>query len=207
MDQKIRLIDGKDIPISKYRHAVIELLFQTGEELYTYQFISKEIIDLVIGKSLELKGSLFSADEATVALNGNDLVGIEIGFTGTCFRKRQITMKPIWDNVGKNDLKLIIKRSRQCRYLTPSIESNSYYVLGLSVKKEWQGKGVGKLLMNNAMERARNLGLKQIQLDVMSNYHAVSFYQALGFQCLVASTSPLPKENGVPTMFRMSSHI
>ena len=204
MNNNIRLIDGKNIILNQYKELIVALLYQTGEELYNYQFISKSNIDSIVSKSWELSGSLFSGDRATVALDGDKLVGMEIGFAGTCFRKRQLAMKPIWDELNKHELNIISHRARQCRYLTPVISKDAYYVLCLSVSKHCQSRGIGKMLLNNAIKKASLLNLGRVQLDVISTYKAVRFYQHLGLQCLVESTSPQAKQNGVPTMFRMS---
>ena len=43
----------------------------------------------------------------------------------------------------------------------------------------WQGKGVGRLLWQNLLERAKALELRELHLD--SDPFAVPFYEALGF--------------------------
>ncbi len=190
--------------LSHYKNSIIALLYQTGEEIYNYQFFSKSNIDLIVSKSWNLTGSLFGADRATVAMDGDNLIGLEIGFPGKCFRKRQLAMKPIWNKLNKKELNIISHRTRHCRYLTPAISSSAYYVLCLSVAKNCQSKGIGKMLLKNVIKKANLLNLGKIQLDVISTYKAVSFYQHMGLQCLVETTSPQAKQNGVPTMFRMS---
>ena len=55
--------------------------------------------------------------------------------------------------------------------------------LGISVQKEYWGLGVGRNLMNMALEWSRHKGIEKISLTVdSSNFRAVSLYQSLGFE-------------------------
>jgi RimJ/RimL family protein N-acetyltransferase len=57
-------------------------------------------------------------------------------------------------------------------------------ILGISVKREWRGKGVGTKLMERAMEWARGSGVvKRVQLEVFAtNEGAMRLYEKLGFE-------------------------
>ena len=51
------------------------------------------------------------------------------------------------------------------------------------VDENARGKGVGKILMNHAMEEARSLGAKSLDLTSRSSREAANkLYQAIGFQ-------------------------
>ncbi len=53
----------------------------------------------------------------------------------------------------------------------------------ISVRKEYQGKGIGSLLMKNVFEIAKNLGKKFVYLFVSAeNRKAIRFYTKLGFK-------------------------
>ena len=86
------------------------------------------------------------------------------------------------------------------------IPNNAYYVLTLCAK--WAAtKGVGRMLINSAIKKARKFGIHKIHLDVISTYNAVKFYQSLGFKCVVRSSAPIPEQNDVPTMMRMAVNL
>ena len=53
----------------------------------------------------------------------------------------------------------------------------------ISVRKEYQGKGIGSLLMKNIFEVVKNLGKKFVYLFVSAeNRKAIKFYTKFGFQ-------------------------
>ena len=52
----------------------------------------------------------------------------------------------------------------------------------LLVDPEWQGKGVGRLLMEKAEEIAKEKGIKRIELMVLEGNPAIGFYEKLGYR-------------------------
>ena len=52
----------------------------------------------------------------------------------------------------------------------------------MAVKKSWQGKGIGKLLVGSLLAFARKTGLKEIEIH--SRSEVTSFYEQLGFQII-----------------------
>ena len=55
-------------------------------------------------------------------------------------------------------------------------------ILMISVKKEFQNKGVGRKLMNRFEKLAKKEGVKAIYLEVSEkNINAINFYKKLGF--------------------------
>ncbi|MHB9028547.1 MAG: GNAT family N-acetyltransferase [Candidatus Latescibacterota bacterium] len=55
--------------------------------------------------------------------------------------------------------------------------------LGMGVHRDWRGKGIGTRLIDATLERARELKLERIELEVFaSNGNAVSLYRKTGFE-------------------------
>lgn len=56
------------------------------------------------------------------------------------------------------------------------------HLLNVAVSRAWQGKGVGRLLVNQAVALSRGLGMESILLEVRpSNSRALEIYQRYGF--------------------------
>lgn len=76
-------------------------------------------------------------------------------------------------------------------------KNDNLYLGMLSVEPTWQGKGVGKLLVLKAIDTAKSLRLKNIQLQVVHlREELISWYERLGF---VVSDKIIPFE--VPVEF------
>ena len=74
--------------------------------------------------------------------------------------------------VGELSLKAISPR-RAVRHVA---------TLGMSVKQDWRGKGVGRALMTDALAWAPTAGIKRIELYVYArNAPAIALYERFGF--------------------------
>jgi GNAT superfamily N-acetyltransferase len=58
---------------------------------------------------------------------------------------------------------------------------HSYYIQNIAVAPELRGRGVGRALLDLAVECARSEGCKSLSLDVDATTPAVRFYQNMGF--------------------------
>jgi ribosomal protein S18 acetylase RimI-like enzyme len=55
--------------------------------------------------------------------------------------------------------------------------------MGLGVIQEYRGKGIGRALIQAALDQARAIGLTRVELQVRdTNMHAVEIYKKFGFQ-------------------------
>ncbi len=67
-----------------------------------------------------------------------------------------------------------------CACLLADLENNSGEVQAFFIDPDWQRKGVGRLLWQKLVERAKTQRLVKLHLD--ADPSAVPFYQALGFE-------------------------
>ena len=212
----MRIVESTEALARAHAGQVPGLIHATGPASYDYQFGSRAVFDPLVRASWMTAGTLFANDAATLALDGDDLLGLEIGFTTPGFTERASALGPVWPtiqeyaNLSEADQALLAglgRRVRECSWLNPIVPSDVYYVFALSVWPEHRGEGIGAALLRNALERARDLGATGLQLDVLSDNPAVDFYRAHGLEVLVESTAPIPHANGVPTELRMGVHF
>ncbi len=68
-------------------------------------------------------------------------------------------------------------------YMIAGEFEESYHLKNIAIKKEYQGKGYGKFLLNHLIEKAKKENKKFIFLEVrVSNERAIKFYEKLGFK-------------------------
>lgn len=189
---------------------VVELVYNSGPPTYDYQFVSRAAFDRLIGDSWLAEGTLCGYDETTLAMDGDDLLGIEIGYAGPEFDRRKKMLRPLWQSIIEDgavtpeQLDEIVRRSYLASYLNAAIPASAYYVHALSVRPELHGQGIGAALMKDAIDRAADEGYRVVHLDVLSDNPAVKFYEAFGFEVLAQTVAPVPHSHGVPMEQRMS---
>jgi ribosomal protein S18 acetylase RimI-like enzyme len=164
---------------------IAELIYQTEPEL-TKLFFGRNKTKAIqrIIKLIRKKSNSFSYNIIFLAHERNKVVGIVIGSSGKEINKdeerKEITNT--LDFFGSMRLliydKLIVRRM-----LTSEIKADEYYISVLCVNKKYQRKGIGKNLINNVKQIAKEKKCTRIILDVSTNNtNAITFYKKLGFK-------------------------
>ena len=68
-----------------------------------------------------------------------------------------------------------------CVLLLP-LDAKKGQLMQMAVEHSWQGKGIGKLLVDSLLVFARKAGLEEIEIH--SRSEVTSFYEQLGFQII-----------------------
>lgn len=78
---------------------------------------------------------------------------------------------------------VIYSDGKACGYAsyTPLNEHGEYKLNKIYVDTRLQGKGLGRILLNDVMARVQNAGGKTLQLNVNRFNKAVGFYKSMGF--------------------------
>ena len=83
-----------------------------------------------------------------------------------------------WDNQDAISLHFIVYEQNRAIATARLLQNNS--IGRVAVLNSHRGLGIGKLLMLEIIQIAKNQGRKQVQLSAQD--HAVKFYNSLGFQ-------------------------
>ncbi len=107
-----------------------------------------------------------------------------------------LTIKPKY--IDENQVfKLIISNKLIGFYAFQPENKKNVKLNFLFVEPEFIGKGYGKLLMNNFLERIRKMDYKKVTLD--SDPNAVEFYERIGFR-IVGKLKTKVKDRFLPIM-------
>ncbi|MEM7221230.1 MAG: GNAT family N-acetyltransferase [Pseudomonadota bacterium] len=205
----MQIVEATQALAQRYAAEIPDLVWSTGPASYEYIFTSRDLFDALVSRSWLQPETLFAWDATRLAVEDDELLGIEIGFEGPQFRERQRTLGPAWADLlaqgafTESDVAQIIANSDHASWLNPMIQPGTQYVHALAVKPTQRGKRIGALLLQNAMQRGRDAGHQRFQLDVLSDNPAVEFYRSQGLELLVQSRAPIPEAHGVPPENRM----
>ena len=148
-----------------------------------------------------------------LAIDEGKLLGIEIGFDRFESRERIVTLNPAWVELltsgiaNQADIQEVVENSDHASWLSPAIAEGTYYVHALSVKPEALGIRVGTQLLFNALESARQQGLRKLHLNVVSYNSAVHVYRSMGLSLLVEVWAPIPQQYGAPLEWRIGINL
>lgn len=67
-------------------------------------------------------------------------------------------------------------------YVIKALHASTWELMNIAVAPEHQGQGIGALLLHHAIDQARQLGAKRLELGTGSFGHQLTFYQHAGFR-------------------------
>ncbi len=210
---------AKSIQISKasadeavrFGPLIAGLIRATGPVSYGYQFGGEGLLERMVAASWNVPDTLFAASAATLATDGDEMLGMELGFAGPNFYVFKDNLVALAGGliaegvVSFDELKGLAERAEQASYLNAHVPEDVYYLHALSTPERHRGKGVGRQLLHAAITRAKADGYRELQLDVLADNPAVGFYQANGLRILCETRSPnLSRDHGFPSEYRMA---
>lgn len=189
--------------------AIPDLVWSTGPASYAYIFGGRALFDAFIAESWRTPDTYFAHTEATVALHGGAVVGLELGSVGTRNHETKANLAAVSmalverGVVTPADLAPVLARADKASWLNPFVPPTAYYVLALAVAPDLRGTGLGARLLAHAAARGRSAGCRELHLDVLSDNPAVAFYRARGLVTVAETVAPEPLAHGVPMEMRM----
>lgn len=198
--------------IERFAPLIPGLIRATGPVSYDYQFGTDGLLERLVTASWTTPHTLFCAACTTAAVGADgELLGIELGFEGPkfyAFKTNLAALAPGLIERGEVSYEQLVgltQRAAKASYLNAHVPEDVYYLHALSAFPQHRGKGVGKGLLAAAIARAKTAGYRELQLDVLADNPAVSFYQAHGLQVVAEIRSPeLTRDHGFPAEYRMA---
>ncbi len=208
----IKIVPASSAENLKLDALVADLVHATGPISYDYQFgKDRRLLDTLISASWTTPETLFAADTSRLAMVGEELAGIEIGFEGPKFYSYKANLAslagPLLERrvVTFEELSALVARADKASYLNAHVPDGVYYLHALSVFPRFRGQRIGARLLEDTLIRARRTGFGELQLDVLADNPAVDFYRAFGLRVVVETISPeLTRDYGFPAELRMA---
>jgi ribosomal protein S18 acetylase RimI-like enzyme len=162
-----------------------ELIYETMGTLGDYLFgqSNREDVLRVLAVLFEKKGHLLSFQFATLAEAEGEIVGIAQALPGADLWKAAIGLvRACAEGLGFGAAIRLAWRGLPLA-LEPDAEAGEFYVETLAVASSRRNRGIGRVLLEDAGRRARDLGFPICSLSVMlQNEHALRFYQREGYR-------------------------
>jgi len=188
---------------------IAELIWSTDPVLMNFMFGEMSVFQRAAAREWPSEAGILCHKQAVVAQTDDRIVGLCIAHTteeyGPNFEAAQRIQS---DALSAAEGAHIEKALAWMDRLFPEAQGESFYVLELAVSEEAQGQGLGRRLLSNAVDRARQKGCNRLALDVAADNPAVQFYQQLGLKTEIETRVPfLADGHGVGTHLHMSAPL
>lgn len=188
-----------------------ELIYLTMGVVADYLFGADdaERARAVMGRMFRLRRNLFSFEFADVVMLGEKPAGLVVTFPVKTMQSLELpTAYQLARTSGLAALLRMLIRSRPLAGVKEA-EDDEYFVPHLAVLPEFQGRGLGKILLAGAESKAKQAGFATIALTVeVNNERAISLYASQGFDIVETCSFPsLNKRIGYNGFHRMAKNL
>jgi ribosomal protein S18 acetylase RimI-like enzyme len=203
MTLAIRPADPDDVRFAS------RLVYLSMGELADYLFGGVHLsVDEILARLFLLEGDRFSWKISDIAEWDGEPSGMLVSFPGREFTRREMA-------IGLGLLKLcgffdVLRLSMRALSIANGVETyrDEYYLANMAVLPDFQGRGIGSGLLENAEKKARSVGLKKCSLIVdTENPAARRLYERCGYQVVFTKTYPGPAENAHAGYHRMVKEL
>lgn len=127
--------------------------------------------------------NIFSYQHTRLCVEGKKVAGMCYFFSGAIRKEQAIrTARLMFRAVGAGmfaRLPAMLKSDR----LLGKLDPDSFYVSNMSVDPAFQGRGLSRILLADAQQRAEEIHAKELLLDVRTqNTQAINVYSRAGYQ-------------------------
>jgi ribosomal protein S18 acetylase RimI-like enzyme len=135
------------------------------------------------------KNNLFSLAFASYAEVENRVAGIELSYPASTMKTLELpTLLKFAGIAGLATCCRMVARSYPLQSITDA-QTDDFFLAHLAVMPEFEGRGLGRRLLQHAEDKARAAGLRRITLTVdADNARAVNVYARAGFSVTGTST-------------------
>ena len=171
-----------------------------------FHFMLGRHYEHIIAKAFTEPNHDLSYQNVTFAKQDNVIIGMVSGYTAE--QHRRSSHQPLKQAASRWNLrmKILLILFAPLIRIIDSIDDKDFYLQAIAVDKEFQGNGLGSLLMDSFEERARASRSTRISLDVSArNKRASRFYERRG----MTVDSQWPKRLPIPGLrfYRMTKTL
>ena len=210
----IEINSASDLNYDVYKDSVPHFVRMTGPESYDYQFRTYPPLAAFLRQCWVESGNIYSHDAAMLALEGQDLVALSIAFPGSEYYPRYRSLRGVISTLikrGESSQEEVAERGARVEhasYLNAHVPDDVYYLMTLATSESVRGKGLGRQLLEQRIQIAREGKYRSFHLDVLSNNPAVDFYRSFGFEVAAELIAPIPfKLGAIPMELRMKMDL
>ncbi len=167
-------------------------VLQTGTRFFKAIFGDDDTARCQLERWICRGDSEFCGLLATIALNDSSPAGVIVAMSGSeVGRRRRSDFLALMGASGR-ERRLLLKQNLQVlANATPPIRESDFYIRSLAVDKARRGCGIGRALINAAINDGAAAGHRRFRLDVdTDNDPALALYRSCGFEAISESWLP-----------------
>jgi ribosomal protein S18 acetylase RimI-like enzyme len=169
-----------------------DLVFGTGPGLFSYVFALKPLAaQEVFRQAFTAINHALSHEHVQILEVADRPVGVAMGYSGQVKRQAEGQMQGVMSHLlPLSNLPRVLVNYADLNRIKQDVADQDYYLLSLALLPEFQGKGLGTVLLGEIQFQAQEQGCQTLCADVAySNDRACRWLERLGYQKTCSKTS------------------
>ena len=185
----IRLSDSHQI--DAHAPGIASLIYESGPTFFCALFGDERTAVNVLAQWVRRGTSEFSGTRATLALESGTPAGMFIALAGAettaCRRSDLLALM----QQARGDRSELVKKLKALGELTAPVLPDDYYIRTVAVDARQRRRGLGRAIVEHAMDAGRAAGFRAFRLDVdADNEAALRLYRTLGLKQIAEGAAP-----------------
>ncbi|HMK54061.1 MAG TPA: GNAT family N-acetyltransferase [Methanobacteriaceae archaeon] len=169
---------------------VAELIYETDQSIFNFFYGNKATAAKYLEKLVRVGGNNLGYEHINVATNDDEVMGILLYSWGEGHHKLG-ELKVLFRNLDFLDAVRFLIIDLKDNLILSHLQKGDFYLAGVAVDEEVRGKGIGGLILEEAIKMARERECKRVVLDVaLDNPGAKRLYERIGFEVFNKKSFP-----------------
>jgi len=168
---------------------VAELLYETDRVIFNFFYRNKATTAKILEKLVRLGENNLGHEHIYVVTQDERVIGILLYFGGNHHKLGEL--KFLFKNLNLVDAVRFLLIDLKDSLILSYLKKGDFYLAGVAVDEEFRGEGVGGLILDQAINMARQSGCERVVLDVaLDNSGARRLYERTGFKVFNKKSFP-----------------
>jgi ribosomal protein S18 acetylase RimI-like enzyme len=169
---------------------VAELLYETDRKIFNFFYGNKVNTAQILEKLVRLGENNLGHEHIYVVTQDERVIGILLYFEGDNHHKMG-ELKFLYKNLNLMDAIRFFLIDLKDSLILSYLKKSDFYLSSLAVDEEFRGEGVGSIILDQAINMARQRGCERVVLDVaLDNSGARRLYERTGFKVFNKKSFP-----------------
>jgi ribosomal protein S18 acetylase RimI-like enzyme len=167
---------------------VAELIYETDRDIFNFFYGTKANTSQILEKLVRVGENNWGNEHINVITQDELVIGILLYSLG---QHKMGELKVLFKNLKLMDALRFLLIDLKDSLILSDLKKGDFYLAGLAVDEKVRGEGVGGILLEQAINMARQRGCKRVVLDVaLDNPGAKRLYERTGFKVFNKKSFP-----------------
>jgi ribosomal protein S18 acetylase RimI-like enzyme len=167
---------------------VAELIYETDRDIFNFFYGNKANTAQILEKLVRLGDNNYGHEHINVVTQNEVVIGILLYSLGP---HKIGEFKVLFKNLNPMDAIRFLLIDLKDSLILSDLEKGDFYLAGITVDEKVRGKGIGGIILKQAINMARQRGCERVVLDVaLDNPEARRLYERTGFKIFNKKSFP-----------------